>query len=153
MKFFFWKKTQNLKSLWSKGLTKKIWVESETKFFFRFKGGTLWCFSDLGSLNAQAVIDFDRQNGRSDILDCWNSGTKGCLNIKNLICEQVFDGGMTFHWVIWLKSRAGHLPPVDNVIPDPRWNRVNQTYTINTVIRVDLQWECALTLKNTWPAH
>ena len=37
-------KIQNMQSLWPKDFTKKIWVESETKFFFRFKGGTLWLF-------------------------------------------------------------------------------------------------------------
>ena len=64
----FWKKTQNLKSLWSKGLTKKIWVKSETKIFFRFKGGTLWCFSDFRCLDTQAVINFDGQKWRVRLL-------------------------------------------------------------------------------------
>ena len=35
---------QNMQSLWPKDFTHKIWVESETKFFFWFKGGTLWWF-------------------------------------------------------------------------------------------------------------
>ena len=35
---------QNMQSLWPKDFTKKNWVESETKIFFRFKGGTLWLF-------------------------------------------------------------------------------------------------------------
>ena len=80
-------------------------------------------------IHRQRLTLMDR-NGGSDFLDCWNSGTKGCLNIKNLIWEQVFDGGMAFHLVIWLKSRAGQKdpPPGDNVIPEPRWNRVKKSY-------------------------
>ena len=35
---------QNMQSLWPKDFTHKIWVESETKIFFWFKGGTLWWF-------------------------------------------------------------------------------------------------------------
>ena len=35
---------QNMQSLWLRDITHKIWVESETKNFFRFKGGTLWWF-------------------------------------------------------------------------------------------------------------
>ena len=35
---------QNVLSLWRKNSTHKIWVESETNFFFIFKGGTLWWF-------------------------------------------------------------------------------------------------------------
>ena len=35
---------QNMQSLWPKDFTQEIWVESETKIFFRFKGGTLWLF-------------------------------------------------------------------------------------------------------------
>ena len=35
---------QNMQSLWPKDITHKIWVESETKIFFWFKGGTLWWF-------------------------------------------------------------------------------------------------------------
>ena len=35
---------QNMQSLWPKDFTQEIWVESETKNFFRFKGGTLWLF-------------------------------------------------------------------------------------------------------------
>ena len=67
-KMFFEKNPQNLKSLWSKGLTHKIWVKSETKIFFRFKGGTLWCFSDFRCLDTQAVIDFDGQKWRVRLL-------------------------------------------------------------------------------------
>ena len=37
---------QNMQSLWPKDFTHKIWVESETKKFSRFKGGTLWWFSE-----------------------------------------------------------------------------------------------------------
>ena len=37
---------QNMQSLWPKDFTHKIWVESETKNFSRFKGGTLWWFSE-----------------------------------------------------------------------------------------------------------
>ena len=55
IEFFF------LKSLWLKGLTHKISAKSETKKFFRFKGGTLWCFRDFQSLTMHMLIDFDRQ--------------------------------------------------------------------------------------------
>ena len=37
---------QNMQSLWPKDFTHKIWVESETKNFSWFKGGTLWWFSE-----------------------------------------------------------------------------------------------------------
>ena len=34
---------QNMQSLWPKDSTHKIWVESETKFFFPIqRGGTFW---------------------------------------------------------------------------------------------------------------
>ena len=36
---------QNMQSSWPKDFTHKIWVESETKIFFQFKGGILWWFS------------------------------------------------------------------------------------------------------------
>ena len=37
---------QNMQSLWPKDFTHKIWVKSKTKNFSRFKGGTLWWFSE-----------------------------------------------------------------------------------------------------------
>ena len=44
---------------------------------------------------------------------------------------------MTFHRVKWLQTRAGQKDPsADNIIPEPRWNRVKRSsqtvhYTAN----------------------
>ena len=50
-----------VKSLGHKDCMFWISSKSETKIFFIFKGGTLWCFSDFRSLDTQAVSDFDRE--------------------------------------------------------------------------------------------
>ena len=64
----FFDETQNLKSLWSKDCTHKIWMKSETNFFFCFKGGTLWCFSDFQSLNKQTLIKFEGHEWRDRLI-------------------------------------------------------------------------------------
>ena len=56
------------------------------------------------------------RNGGSDFLGIWNCGIKGCLNIKKRYLETKFGVGMTFHWVIWLKTRAGQ-----KVTTTPMW--------------------------------
>ena len=109
------------------GLILKIWAKLETNFCFCCK--VFWYFLDFWSLTIHRYIHWSTltdRNGGSDFLDCWNSGIKGFLNIKKIILEQVLGVDMTFHWVIWLKSRAGQKdpPPGDNVIPEPRLNRV-----------------------------
>ena len=86
----------------------KIWAKLETKVSL-CKGW--WTLTD--------------RNKGSNFLDCWNSGIKRCLNIKKIIWEQFFDVGMTFQWFKWLQTRVGQKdPPADNVISQPRWNRV-----------------------------
>ena len=46
-----------VKSLGHKDCIFWISSKSETKFFFIFKGGTLWCFSDFQGLNMKILID------------------------------------------------------------------------------------------------
>ena len=47
------------------------------------------------------------RNGDSEFLDCWNNGIKGCLHTKKIVWEQGLGAGITFNWVIWLKTRVG----------------------------------------------
>ena len=45
--------------------------------------------ADFQSVNVQILIDFGDKNEGTDSPKCWNSGVKGCSNIKNFILEQV----------------------------------------------------------------
>ena len=85
-------------------------------FFFVSMGGLFGVFAIFKFSLCICLSTLTDRNGQSDFLDCWNSGIKGCLNIKKIIWEQVLGAGVTFHWVIWLKTRAGQKDP-------PRWQR------------------------------
>ena len=70
LKNFFLKKTQNLKSLGSKGLTHKFWVKSETIFFFISKGGPFDVFPIFEVLIHRQWSTLTDRNGGSDFFDC-----------------------------------------------------------------------------------
>lgn len=126
-KKFFLKKNLNFEILNGLRVSHiKFQQNRRQKFFFVSKGGpfgVLVIFKVSQCIRLSTLTDI---NGQSDFHDCWNSGIKGCLNIKKIIWEQVLGAGVTFHWVIWLKTKAGQKdpPPGDNVIPEPRWDRV-----------------------------
>ena len=106
------------------------------KKFFVSKGGPFGVFAIFKVSLCIRWSTLTNRNGGLDFLDCWNSCIIGCLNIKKVIWEQVLGADMTFHWVIWLKTRAGQKdpPPGDNVIPEPRWNRVKDFWKQATLM-------------------
>ena len=127
--FLFLDDIKNLKPLWSKGSTHKIWVKSETKIFLIFKGGTLWCLLIFKVSMFRSWSPLTDRNGRTDSPKCWNSGVSRCSNIKNFIWEQVL-GIKRYNLVDdnSIKIDMGHYGPCpcDNVIPEPVWNRVKR---------------------------
>ena len=108
----------------------KFQQNQRQKFFFVSKGGPFGVFPIFDVLIHRQWSTLTDRNGGSDYFECWNRGTKRCLNIKNLMWEQVLDVCTTFHWIVRLKSRAGQKdpPPCDNVIPKPMWNRVKRLW-------------------------
>ena len=127
-KNFFWKKPEFWNPYGQRVSHIKFQQNQRQKNFFVSKGGPFGVFVIFKvSLRTCWSTLTDRNEG-SDFLDFWKSCIIGCLNIKKNIWEQVLGAGMTFYWVKWLKTRAGQKdpPPGDNVIPEPRWNRVNR---------------------------
>ena len=102
--FFFLKKTQILKSLWSMGLTHKISAKSETIFFFFSKGGPFGVFAIFEvSLCIHSLTLTDRNRG-SDSLDYWNSGIKRCLNKKKQDWKDFQSSRLCICWQYLLNS-------------------------------------------------
>ena len=89
-KKIFWNETQNLKSLWSKDYTHKIWVKSETKLFSISKGGPFGVFLIFRVSMWRHWLTIMDIKGGIDSLECWNSDVNGCLNNQRNYLETNF---------------------------------------------------------------
>ena len=110
-KNFFWKKLKFWNPYGLRVSHIKFQQNRRQNFFFVSKGGPFGVFAIFKVSLCIRWSTLTDRNGQSDFLDCWNSGIKGCLNIKKIIWEQVLGAGMTFHWIIWLKTRADQKDP------------------------------------------